>query len=86
MKADVISNDNDIQEIKSGAPYQITYENTILSHWRVYIEHFSSGLGAVAQSIKHCQILRDELQPAIPIKRTGRYPQGVALLHDKERG
>jgi hypothetical protein len=38
--------------------------------------------GTTVTSVKYCNMLRNELKPAICTKRRGRLSQGVVLLHD----
>ena len=41
--------------------------------------------GVTVTSVNYCNMLRNELRPAIRSKRRGRLTQGVLLLHDNAR-
>jgi len=48
------------------------------------LEHYMEK-GVTVTSVNYCNMLRNELRPAIRSKRTGRLTQGVLLLHDNAR-
>jgi hypothetical protein len=48
------------------------------------LEHYLEW-GTTVTSEKYCDMLRNELRPAIFTKRRGRLSQGVVLLHDNMR-
>ena len=59
--------------------------------WKVFVdgvlgllEHYMEK-DVTVTSVNYCNVLRNELRPAIHSKRRGRLTQGVLLLHDNAR-
>jgi len=48
------------------------------------LEHYMEK-GVTVTSVNYCNMLRNELRPAVRSKRRGRLTQGVLLLHDNAR-
>ena len=63
--------------------------------WKAYVEVFWDSQGPILEhymekgvtvtSVNYCNMLRNEVRPAIRSKRRGRLTQGFLLLHDNAR-